>query len=225
MQEDRVYDNLLNLPLFLGMSRNDLLEVAGHTKFDFQKADKGLTIVKEGEPCKRLYFLLTGELNVVTEADDHGYRIEEGIKAPEAFQMECIYGYNQYFTHTYIAKKECSVMSISKQEMQKLSDRYEIFRINMFNLISTQTQKNNRRLYRVPPKTLSERIIQFFESRCLKPAGEKLFHIKMERLAAEMNVKRIYVSNVLNELQKQKLMHLERGRIYIPQLEKLIVNK
>lgn len=47
----------------------------------------------------------------------------------------------------------------------------------------------------------------------------------MERLAAEMNVKRIYVSNVLNELQKQKLMHLERGRIYIPQLEKLIVNK
>lgn len=126
MQEDRVYDNLLNLPLFLGMSRNDLLEVAGHTKFDFQKAEKGLTIVKEGEPCKRLYFLLTGELNVVTEADDHGYRIEEGIKAPEAFQMECIYGYNQYFTHTYIAKKECSVMSISKQEMQKLSDRYEI---------------------------------------------------------------------------------------------------
>ena len=45
MQEDRVYDNLLNLPLFLGMSRNDLLEVAGHTKFDFQKAEKGLTIV------------------------------------------------------------------------------------------------------------------------------------------------------------------------------------
>lgn len=120
------YMTIFNLPIFLGMSRNDLLEVAGHTKFDFQKAEKGLTIVKEGEPCKRLYFLLTGELNVVTEADDHGYRIEEGIKAPEAFQMECIYGYNQYFTHTYIAKKECSVMSISKLEMQKLSDRYEI---------------------------------------------------------------------------------------------------
>ena len=88
MQEDRVYDNLLNLPLFLGMSRNDLLEVAGHTKFDFQKTEEGLTIAKEGEPCKRLYFLLTGELNVITEADDHGYRIEEDIKAPEAFQME-----------------------------------------------------------------------------------------------------------------------------------------
>ena len=50
MQEDRVYDNLLNLPLFLGMSRNDLLEVAGHTKFDFQKTEEGLTIAKEGEP-------------------------------------------------------------------------------------------------------------------------------------------------------------------------------
>lgn len=222
MQEDRIYDNLLNLPLFLGMSRNDLLEVAGHTKFDFKKAEPGLAIVKEGEPCQRLFFLLTGEINVVTEADDHGYRIEEDIKAPEAFQMECVFGYNQYFTHTFIAKEECSIMSISKQEMQKLSDKYEIFRINLINLISTQTQRNNRRLFRVPPKTLSECVIRFFENRCLRPAGEKLFYIKMTRLAAEMNVKRLYVSKALNELQEQKLISLKRGKIHIPRLEKLI---
>lgn len=222
MQEDRIYDNLLNLPLFLGMSRNDLLEVAGHTKFDFQKAEDGLTIAKDGEPCQRLYFLLMGELAVITEADDHGYRIEEDIKAPEVFQLERIFGFNQHFTHTYIAKGECSMMSISKQEMLKLSDRYEIFRINLINLISTQTQKNNRRLFRVPPKTLSERIIRWFESHCLRPAGEKMFYIKMTRLAAEMNVKRIYVSNALNELQDMRLIHLHRGKIHIPALERLI---
>lgn len=222
MQEDRLYDNLLNLPLFLGMSRSDLLEVAGHTKFDFKKAESGLTIAQEGEPCHCLHFLLKGELNVITEADDHGYRIEEDIKAPEAFQLECLFGFNQHFTHTYIAKSNCSLMSIGKQEIRKLSDRYDIFRINLLNIISTQTQKNNRRLFRVPPKDLSERITRFFESHCLRPAGEKLIYIKMTRLAAEMNVKRIYVSNALNHMQDQKLINLFRGRIYIPALEKLI---
>ncbi len=44
----------------------------------------------------------------------------------------------------------------------------------------------------------------------------------MTRLAEEMNVKRIYVSKALNELQSEGLIQLERGRIYIPALENLI---
>ena len=44
----------------------------------------------------------------------------------------------------------------------------------------------------------------------------------MTRLAEEMNVKRIYVSQALNELQSEGLIQLERGRIYIPALENLI---
>ena len=221
--ENRLYDNLLVLPLFMGMSRSDLMDIAGQTKFDFKKVEDGETIVREGEACQRLYFLLSGEIMVITEADDHGYRIEEDIFGPEIFQIERIFGLTQRFTHTYIAKHGCSLMSISKQEMQKLSDKFEIFRINLLNLISTQTQKNNRRLFRVPPKTLSERITRFFESHCIRPAGEKMFYIKMTRLAEEMNVKRIYVSNALNEMQDHKLIKLYRGRIHIPSLEKLII--
>ena len=60
------------------------------------------------------------------------------------------------------------------------------------------------------------------ESHSVRPAGEKIFHIKMTRLAEEMNVKRIYVSKALNELQSEGLIRLERGRIYIPALENLI---
>ena len=125
-------------------------------------------------------------------------------------------------SHTYVAKNSCSIMSVSKQEIMKLSDEYEIFRINLLNLVCTQSQKNNRRLFRVPAKTLSERLIRFFESHSVRPAGEKIFHIKMTRLAEEMNVKRIYVSKALNELQSEGLIQLQRGRIYIPALENLI---
>ena len=55
-----------------------------------------------------------------------------------------------------------------------------------------------------------------------RPAGEKNFHIKMDRLAQELNVKRLKVSVALNELETQGLIELHRGRISIPALEKLI---
>ncbi len=222
MAENRLYDSLLALPLFLGMSRNDLQEAAGKTRFNFQKIETGETIVKEGDPCQHLYFLLTGDIVVITEANDHGYRIAEDITAPEIFQTERLFGLTQRFTHTYVAKANCSVMSINKQEIRNLSNTFEIFRINLLNQVCTQSQKNNRRLFQVPPKTLKERIIHFFESHCVRPAGEKTFFIKMTRLAEEMNVKRIYVSNALNQMQDQGLIQLSRGRITIPALEKLI---
>lgn len=222
MSENRLYDSLLVLPLFLGMNRSDLQAAAGSTRFDFKKIESGETIVCEGDVCQRLYFLINGETIVITEADDHGYRIEEDIMAPEIFQPERLFGLTQRFTHTYVAKTNCSLMSISKQELANLSDNFEIFRINLLNMISTQTQKNNRHKFRVPPKNLPERIIRFFESHCIRPAGEKTFYIKMARLAEELNTKRIYISQALHELQSHSLVNLSRGKIEIPALEKLI---
>ena len=190
MQEDKLYDTLLNLPLFLGMSRADLLQIAGHTKFDFQKIEGGETLTEIGEPYHRLLFLLSGEVAVETMADDRGYRIVETIKAPEVFMIERLFGYDQHSPHHYVARNDCSLMSISKKEVLRLAKQYEIFHINLLNLISTQAQRSNRRLFRVPPKTLSDSIIRFFENHCLRPAGEKSFYIKMDRLAQELATQR-----------------------------------
>ncbi len=222
MAENKLYDTLLSLPLFLGLSRNDLHHAVGISKFDFMKAKEDELIVQDGDRCQHLFFLLTGDVNVITEADDHGYRIEEDITAPEIFQTERIFGLSQRFTHTYIAKNNCSIMRLEKQEIHKLSQELEIFRINLLNLISAQTQKMSRRLLRVPPKNLDERVIRFFETHCIRPAGEKTFYIKMSRIALELNDSRLNVSRTLNRLQGEGLLCLHRGRIHIPALEKLI---
>ncbi len=222
MAENGLYDRLLMLPLFLGMSRNDLQQVAGQTRFDFRKFSGDTLIVKEGDACRQLYFLLGGEISVTTEADNHGFRVEEDLSAPEIFQPECIFGLSQRFTHTYVAKTDCSMMCIDKLEVMKLSDQFEIFRINLLNLISTLTQKQSRRIWKVPPKTLEERIIRFFETHCVRPAGEKMLYIKMNRIAEELNDSRLDVSRALNAMQDKQLLHLYRGRIHIPALEKLI---
>lgn len=222
MAENGLYDRLLMLPLFLGMSRNDLQQVAGQTRFDFKKFTTGDIIVKEGDACKCLYFLMSGELCVTSEADNHDFRVEEALTAPEIFQPECIFGLSQRFTHSYMAKKDCSMMCIDKKEVMKLSEQFEIFRINLLNLVSTLSQKQNRKIWKVPPKTLEERIVRFFEAHCVRPAGEKMLYIKMNRIAEELNDSRLDISRALNSMQDKQLLHLYRGRIHIPALEKLI---
>lgn len=221
MSEINIYDNLLSLPLFLGMSRSEIQQAAGQAKFDFKKMEEGTTIVSKGELCTHLYFLLMGDIIVSTEAEDAGYQIEEDITAPEIFQPERIFGLRQQFTHTYIAQKNCNILCIDKKDVLKLSDRLDIFRINLLNLISTQSQKMYHCNLKEPPKNLEERIIRFIQARCIRPTGAKMFYIKMTRIAQELNDSRLNISKALNHLEAEGFIELHRGRIHIPALEKL----
>ena len=54
MQENKIIRYVSwNLPLFLGMTRADLLRLPDIPSSDFQKLEGGETIAEEGEPCHR----------------------------------------------------------------------------------------------------------------------------------------------------------------------------
>ena len=43
----QLYDHLLRFQLFQGLSRTELLQMAGNTKFGFRKEKAGVTLVQE----------------------------------------------------------------------------------------------------------------------------------------------------------------------------------
>lgn len=218
----QLYDHLLQFPLFLGMSRDNLAQVAGHTKFGFMKCSIGQTIVREDDACTQLYFLLSGKLRFETRSVDRSYRVIEQLEAPYMFQAEAVFGYNQRFTHTVTAIMESSFITIDKDELLRLSEDFLVFRLNLLNLYATQAQKLLRQPWRHRPESLSDRIVRFLVHHCVYPAGPKTIHILMTQLAAEVGDSRLDVSRVLNQLQRDGLLHLHRGRIEVPQMERLI---
>ena len=219
----QLYDQLLQFPLFQGMSRDDLAQVAGHTKFDFQKHAAQRAIVSDGEPCTHLYFLLSGTLTVETISDDHSYRLVEQLSAPYMIQPEAIFGYHQRYTHTFYAKSPVSLLRLDRQEVVRLLEQFLVFRINLLNLFATTSQRLLRQTWRHHPQSLDERIIRFMARHCIHPAGPKTFYILMAQLAGEVNDSRLDVSRALNRMQAAGLLTLHRGRIEIPQMERLLM--
>lgn len=218
-----IYDKLLQFPLFQGMSRDDLELVAGHTRFGFSKVATGKTVVADGEPCTHLHLLINGSLRVETTADDKGYRVEEYMSAPYMLQPEVVFGYSQRYTHTFVVEQEANFITIDKDEVLRLSEDFLVFRLNLLNLFATHAQKLSRQSWRSAAPTLSDRVVRFFAQHCIYPAGPKLFYILMNRLAQEVNDSRLDVSRVLNQLQYDGKLILHRGRVEIPQMERLLM--
>ena len=108
----RLYDKLLELPLFIGISTDELSDIVGQTKFGFHKLVADKPLVSMDDKCTQLFFLMNGTLRVISHADNHRYRIEEELSAPAVIQPEHFFGLTQRYTKVFIAQTDCSLLSL-----------------------------------------------------------------------------------------------------------------
>ena len=221
----QLYDHLLRFQLFQGLSRTELLQMAGNTKFGFRKEKAGVTLVQEDEVCRQLLFLISGTLQLTTRSDDGSYRLIERLTAPWLLQPEVLFGATPRHTGACVTLEPCHFITLSKDEVLRLTDDFLIIRLNLINMLSTMAQKRARQPWRHVPLSLRERFIRFVMDHSVYPAGPKTLHILMARLADDLCDSRLDVSRMLNALQREGLVELHRGRIVIPSLEKLATQR
>lgn len=221
--ELRIYAQLQQCQLFQGMSQGELLQMAGNTRFGFQKVLPGVTLLEEGDDCRQLFFLVRGQIAVTTRSDDHSYHLSEWLQAPWLIQPEALFGVNPRNTYSVRTMAECQFITLSKDEVLRLQDDFLTFRLNLLNLLASQGQRRGRVPWRRSPRTLEERFVRFVVDRVVYPAGHKELYILMKQLAVELVDTRLNVSRMLNSMQQRGLIELSRGRIDIPMLEQMFV--
>lgn len=215
-------EKLLLLPLFQGMSSADLSHAMGHTRLEFIQGQAGELLIEENERCDSLCFLMKGSLYTTSYCDDHSYSVTELMTAPDILQPECLFGLHQCYSQSFEAFTDCHLLKISKSEILKLSDAYAIFRTNLLNILTTQTQRLSRRVWHPFPTTIREKITRFLLDHCRKPAGEKRIHIKMQLLAQIIGESRLNVSQELHAMQREGLVEMSRGLLVVPTIQKLL---
>ena len=216
-----MYDNLLQLPLFQGLCKDDFTTLIEKVKLHFITCKEGETIAAQDEICNRLLFILDGEVTVKRTDKEHHYSLTEQLDAPHIIELYSMFGMYPTFKATYKAKTEVKLLSINKPYIYNELHKYEIVRINFLNLLSNTCQSAHRKLWNSHSGTMEAKIAHFLTNRCLKPQGEKVLHITMEDLGNLIDETRMNVSRLLNELQQNELLQLRRKEIYIPSLEKL----
>lgn len=216
-----MYDNLLQLPLFQGLSKNDMTTIIEKVKLHFLTYKKGETILQQGDPCDQLCFLLNGVVMVQTKDAHHDFSLSEILKEPYIIEPQSVFGMHTQYTATYLAHTPVNVMTIDKSFIFSELCKHEIFRINYLNILSNRTQVMYQKLWNTHIGTIDEKFVNFIGLRCQFPDGEKRLTVTMEDLANLINETRINLSRLLNDLQAKELVQLKRKEIFIPRFELL----
>lgn len=219
--EITMYDNLLQLPLFQGMRKDDFTAIIERVKFHFMTFKPNDTIVGQGAACNQLFFLLNGSIISRTEDKEYHYALSEVIKSPYIIEPYSLFGLNTNYKANYQAHEEAKLLSIDKSFIYDELNCHEIFRLNYLNILSSRYQTAHQKLWNGHIGTLEKKFAAFLLNRCQKADGEKYLQITMEDLGGLINETRINVSRMLKDLQEKGLLQLKRKEIYIPALDKL----
>ncbi len=216
------FDRLLEVPLFQGIGRREFMEIVGKVKLAFCKKRNASVIVCEDELCGSLIFVLSGQFSVEHVSDDRSYRLTEWGRGPAVVQPENLFGLRTRYTSTVRAVGDVQLLEIDKRSVTEILSRFEIFRINFLNLVSSRAQYSRRRLWKSLPGSVEGRFVQFLAARSMRPAGHKSLNIGMVRLADELGVTRLTVSRMLRRLEEKHYLTVGRQRIDIPLFEELM---
>ena len=208
--EHSMYNTLLQLPLFQGMSRTELSEVVEKVKLHFLRIEAKKKIFFQGESCNKLVFLLSGELTSETHAPFGTFSLVETFDKPQMIEPHSLFGKRPSYKATYTAKSDVSLLTIDKQYIYGVLDKYEVFRMNLLNLLSNKAEQLHTHIWSISPQPLEGRLAHFVRSLCSTPHGPKTLRIRMDDLATLLDDTRLNISRVLNKWQQSGIIEMHR---------------
>ena len=95
-----MYDNLLQLPLFQGLCKDDFTTLIEKVKLHFITCKEGETIAAQDEICNRLLFILDGEVTAKKTDKEYHYSLTEHLEAPHIIEPYSMFGMYPIFKAT-----------------------------------------------------------------------------------------------------------------------------
>lgn len=158
MAPNSMYENLMTLPLFKGISYSRLSEIVGNTRLAFLKYLPGEPMLNAGEPCSHIKFIISGRARLTIRNETDRVRVSQTLTAPAVISPDFLFGRNTLYPSTAMAIDTVSIMQIDKKDFIPLLQRDEIFLFNYLNILSTNAQKAVDGVLSLTSGELEERI-------------------------------------------------------------------
>lgn len=153
-----IFTTLRQLPLLKGASQTKLAEMVGRMKLHFFKASEGDVIIKPGQACTSLIFVLSGSVRLTMTGGDGTFEISQTLESPQLISPDCLFGYDTSYPCRVEAMTPASFMEINKEDFRRMLAMDTVFLFNYLNSVCTGAQRGRHGLMSIAGGTATERL-------------------------------------------------------------------
>lgn len=217
-----MFDILMALPLFRGVSRERMAQTVGMAKFHFLKYQQGEVITSAGDPCSHIKFIISGSIRVTIENSDHRFKVSQTLEAPDVLAPDFLFGKNTNYPCTVEAIDSVSILQITKQDYIKILNSDQIFMFNFLNTLSVNAQKAVHGVLALTTGSMEERIA-FWIIALTQPTGKDIVLACRQRdLYSFFGVQRSSFFATLDHMKDNGLINYDASHIYITDRKALV---
>lgn len=210
-----MFELLLELPLFRGTTHNKLAEVVGEAKFHFLKYPDGEHVIRSGDPCTHLTFVISGSVRSTIVNANGRFAVSQTLDAPAAVAPDFLFGRLTNYPCDVTAIGDVSVLKISKSDFIRILNSDKVFLFNYLNYLSVNAQKAQQGVLALTTGDIDERIA-FWIVALSQPEGKDIvLSCRKRDLCSLFGMQRAAFEAGLNSMKDRGLLDFNNTELFI----------
>lgn len=136
-----MYEMIMDLPLFKGVSKDQVSLFLEKTHIDFKNYEMGEVLAEMGEPVNMVRFVISGDISLIHPLEGVGITVEERSGFGKVLGADRLFGLATGYPYRVVAKTRTSIMEFSKPQYVNLLHSDSIYMLNFFNYLSLRAQR------------------------------------------------------------------------------------
>lgn len=213
---------LINTPLFIDFSKEELSEFFNNSDYLITCYSKEDMIFIEDETCSNLSIVLDGMVEI-QKIDSSGKVLTVAqFKIGDTFGENLIFGDQNKYPMTVISKTKTTVLHIPKSSVSALCQKNATFLNQYLRTLSNRAVNLSSKLKQVTLKTIRQKLCEFifakYENACSLQIN---LGMSKKELADKMGVQRPSLSRELIKMKEEGIIDYDKDIIIINDLEAL----
>ena len=215
-----MFELLMQLPLFQGVSAATLSTIVEKYKFHFLKYHDGEVVVDAGDVSTHVRFVVSGAVRTTTSCRHLNVSLSQTLAAPHVLGPDTLFGVNTTYPFTATALDTCGILQIAKADYVTMLQTDKVFLFNILNYLSRGTQVLTSTLLDVEHADALERLVRWVEPLTTRTSIDVALRFTQKDLCQLLGVSRKALMTALDTLSSQGVITHSAHELGITDLRK-----
>lgn len=212
----------MQLPLFHGVSAQQLSALVEKMPFHFLKFADGDTIINEGDECTHMRFVVSGRVKVLMRFKNLDIVVEQTLDAPNVLAPDYLFGLETSYPFSVIAHGECGIMQLRKTDYISVVQSDKVFLFNVLSYLSRNSQRFAKSLLTMKNGSLTERIALLVAFLTTQLSSDVTISFQQKDMCTVFGTQRSTLIHALEGLQANGLIKFSTTSIEVIKLAELV---
>lgn len=216
-----MYQQLMQLPLFQGVSTEVITALVEKLPFHFLKFRNGEQIFAAGDQCSHIRFIVSGKVRLETPCDHLRVSLLQTLETPHVMAAEYLFGRETTYPYAAFADGPCGILQLRKSDYIKMLAFDKVFLFNILNYLSSGSQRNTASILAVKEGSVIERLAMIVEALTVTGATDVTVRFKQKDLCVLLGTQRTTLIASLDKLSDEDILDYTSNELRILDLTRL----